>query len=130
MSLHNVRINGTVQPLFFNLGSGVSDSQGNEIFENDIIQITEDKYGIIRYDHEHGKFELAGKPLELYLNFNYELVVVGLVHFDISSQPVAQIHDDYIFLDAFYLDNSFNPSGFDKWKLIEKQGTQYRFEKA
>lgn len=39
---HNIRINGQVQEMDFELGSGIFDKNGREIFEGDIVKVTFD----------------------------------------------------------------------------------------
>lgn len=50
---HNIRINGVVQTIDCELGSGVYDKNGNEIFEGDCVQVTFS--GIGGFDRAHFK---------------------------------------------------------------------------
>ena len=49
---HNIRINGQVQELDCELGSGILDKNGREIFEGDIVKIT-----FTDFDTDAGKVE-------------------------------------------------------------------------
>lgn len=63
---HNIRINGQVQELDCELGSGVLDKNGREIFEGDIVKVVFDDE-----DTDAGKVEFGyGEFRALGVNLN------------------------------------------------------------
>lgn len=70
---HNIRINGQVQELDCELGSGILDKNGREIFEGDRVKlIWPYYYGIERY--VDNTFWFGGKELNKYDSYKLEIV--------------------------------------------------------
>lgn len=61
---HNVRINGQVKTMNFELGSGIYDKNGNEIFEGDTVLFRKDFIDVV--DFRKGACCLEGSALYFY----------------------------------------------------------------
>ena len=56
---HNIRINGVVKEIDCELGSGILDKNGKEIFEGDFVLVKSlDEYLRCRVGFKHGMFPL------------------------------------------------------------------------
>lgn len=74
---HNIRINGVVQEIDCELGSGVLDKNGREIFEGDIVRFDNralDKSVVDKIYFTHGAFWLGKGTLAEYDGINLEVV--------------------------------------------------------
>lgn len=71
---HNIRINGEVKTVDCELGSGITDKNGKEIFEGDIVDLHGDKYFVVINGFEIENDD--GKVISLDM-INGSLEVVG-----------------------------------------------------
>jgi len=69
---HNIRINGEVKEIDCELGSGILDKNGREIFEGDRVKLILPYYGIERY--VGNTFWFGGKELNEYDSDELEIV--------------------------------------------------------
>ena len=71
---HSIRINGVVKEIACELGSGILDKNGREIFEGDIVRICYNLYIPFLVLIENGVFVLNKKPLKEYATTDLEIV--------------------------------------------------------
>ena len=69
---HNIRINGEVKEIDCEIGSGILDKNGREIFEGDRVKLILPYYGIERY--VDNAFWFGGKELNEYDSDELEIV--------------------------------------------------------
>ena len=100
---HNIRINGEVKEIDCELGSGIFDKNGHEIFEGDIVGWGNYKSQVVFND---GGFVVATWEGERELSSCIEYTIVGHVNApsfkDTGRAWSPQMHDAYNrLLDAF-----------------------------
>lgn len=67
---HNIRINGVVQEIDCELGSGVYDKNGREIFEGDCLT-TPCSSGFVYF--ANGEFALCTHPLKVFRSYEMKI---------------------------------------------------------
>ena len=74
---HSIRINGKIQTLDCELGTGILDTNGREIFEGDIVKVVYDDGDTDagKVEFVHGEFRVSDEELSN-LTYGFEVTVV------------------------------------------------------